>query len=282
MQKLGVLFVLVLSACAGSIPAGAPSERAFFLTEADAARLSVRELLRRYAAEADPAALDLSTRQCPAENARVDSLVTGLLDLASARERARDYALYWSKLLPVCGDSRVAAWFRGEIAHQHDDLTVQLLTTALLRTQDASNIRAVKDAAFDTMQHIDARGAILTLLVDELNLAGAERLDIMIASYRQTGGIPGNFVTDQAAQVWLQHIPNWRESLLAEVVAGPGKRGAPPLLLILARETHRSRSGSRLRNAWETALETLQTHPKSSADLKLMIPIAREVAQNGK
>jgi hypothetical protein len=134
-------------------------------------------------------------------------------------------------------------------------------------------------AAFDTANHPDARNGMLKLIVAELNYSGAQRLDIMIESYRRAGEIPGDFVVQQASEVWLNHVPNWRESLLAELTAAPGKRGAPALLLALARETRRSAAASRWRAAWETALQVLETHPESTADLKSMIPIARNVAQ---
>jgi len=101
----------------------------------------------------------------------------------------------------------------------------------------------------------------------------------MIESYRQTGEIPGNFAANQASLTWLQQTPNWREALLTELIAAPGKRGAPPLLLTLAKETRNSPSGSRWRRKWEQALETLQTHPDASANVKSMLPIAREVAR---
>jgi hypothetical protein len=280
MRLCGV-FLLILSACSAKGPAHDPTDETFFLSEARAAQLPAPELVRRYVTDYDPAALALSSRGCPAHSARVDSLVTGLLNLPTAQERTRDFALYWSKLIPTCEDQRIHAWYRTAIARPGDDLTIVLLTNALLRTGDSSSARAVKLAAFDTANHTDVRDAILTLFVEGLNLSGEQRLELMIESYRQTGEIPGNFAANQASLTWLQQTPNWREALLTELIAAPGKRGAPPLLLTLAKETRNSPSGSRWRRKWEQALETLQTHPDASADVKSMLPIAREVARSG-
>ena len=279
-MALGVVFLLlILTACSASAPQHTPVDETFFLSEAHAAQLPAPELIRRYVADYDPAALDFSSRGCPAQNARVDSLVTGLLNLPSGQERTRDFALYWSKLVPVCRDPRIDAWYRAAIARTADDLTIVLLTRALLRTGDTSNVRVVKMAAFDTTNHSDVRNTILRLFVEGLNMSGQQRLDLMIESYRQTGEIPGNFAADQASLTWLQQTPNWREALLAELVAAPGKRGAPPLLLTLARETRSAPDGSRWRKKWEEALDTLQAHPEASADVKSMLPVAREVAR---
>ena len=274
-----VVFLLSLTACSANRPPNAAIDETLYLTEADAAELPAPELVRRYVSDYDPAALDLSSRGCPAQSARVDSLVTGLLSLPAAQGRTRDFALYWSKLVPACRDPRIDAWYRSAIARPGDDLTVVLLTKALLRTSDSSNVRVVKSAAFDTANHADVRNTILSLFVEGLNLSGEQRLELMIESYRQTGEIPGNFAADQASLTWLQQTPNWREALLAEVVAAPGKRGAPPLLLTLAQETRSFPTGSRWRRRWEQALETIMTHPDASAEVKAMVPIARDVSR---
>jgi hypothetical protein len=227
-MPLRVFLVLILSACSAKAP---PSPRThdatLFLSDAAAARLSAPELIKTYAKEADAAALATSSRQCPAQNARGDSVFTGLLNLAPSQERTRDYAMYWSGLLATCSDARIAAWYREAITHPRDDLTTELLTRALLRTRDPMSVTAVTHAAFDTANHPDARNVMLKLIVSELNYAGAQRLDLMIESYRRAGEVPGDFVVDQAAEVWLSQVPNWRESLLAQVAAAPGKRGAP-------------------------------------------------------
>lgn len=276
---LCVVFLLILSACSASAPPQPVEDERFFLSEAVAAQMSVDELMRRYVADEDPAALYLSSHHCPAETTRADSLVTALLALPSTHERTRDYALYWSRILPLCRDPRISRWFRAAIATPRDDLTLQLLTKALLRAPDPVNIEVVKRAAFDTLNHGEARSAILNLFVEELNFSGQERLDLMVESYRKTGEIPGNFAADQASLMWLQHAAKWREALLELLVAAPGKRGAPPLLLTLARETRKSEPGSRWRAEFERALEMLGQNADASPDLISMIPIAREVAQ---
>lgn len=241
----GVLILLILSACSAGAPRQPVDDERFFLSEAIAAQMSVGELMRRYISDEDPAALYLSSHHCPAETARADSLVTALLELPSTHERTRDYALYWSRILPLCRDPRIGAWYRAAMAQPRDDLTFQLLTRALLRARDPLNVEVVKRAAFDTTNHSEARSAILNLFVEELNYSGQERLDLMIESYRKTGEIPGNFAADQASLAWLGHASNWREALLDELIAAPGKRGAPPLLLTLAREARQSENGSR-------------------------------------
>ena len=276
-MPLRVFLILVLSACSAQAP---PSthDATLFLSDAAAARLSAPELIKTYAKESDAAALATSSRQCPTQNPRGDSVFTGLLSLTPSQERTRDYAMYWSGLLTTCSDARIAAWYREAITHPRDDLTTELLTRALLRTRDPMSVSAVTHAAFDTANHPDARNVMLKLIVSELNYGGAQRLNLMIESYRRAGEIPGDFVVAQASEVWLAQVPNWRESLLAQVAAQPGKRGAPALLLALARETRRTAANSRWRAAWETTLVVLETHPESTAELKSMIPIARTVA----
>jgi hypothetical protein len=278
MVRLVVPF-LVLSACGPKAPPYTDDPR-FFLTDEAAARLSVPELIHAYLTNYDVAALYASSRQCPGQNARGDSLLAGLLNLAPSHERTLDYALHWSGLLVTCRDARVAAWYREAIGHPRDDLTFALLTKALLRARDPAGISAVKQAAFDTANHPEARNAMLKLLAEELNYSGAERLDLMIESYRRAGEIPGDFLVEQAARVWLNNVPNWREALLAELTAAPGKRGAAPLLLTLAREANHSSASAHWRAAWEQTLTVLATHREASADLKAMIPIAREVAHS--
>src|SRR5207237_5421027 len=123
------------------------------------------------------------------------------------------------------------------------------------------------------------RNAMLNAFVDVLNFSGQKRVDLMIESYRQTGEVPGSFVTDQAAQLWVLRTPKWREDLLAEIVAAPARHGAPALLLMLGRETRHAPAGSKWRKTWDASLQTLERHPQASADLKAMIPVAREVAQ---
>lgn len=272
------LLLLLLSACSAKTPPS-NNDAALFLSDAAAARLSAPELITSYVKESDAAALYTSSRQCPAENPRTDSVFTGLLNLSPSQARTRDYAMYWSTLLGTCRDARITSWYREAIAHPADDLTSELLTRALLRSHDPTSVAAVKRAVFDTANHPDARNSMLKLIVSELNYSGAQRLDLMIESYRRAGEIPGDFVVDQASQVWLYHVPNWRESLLAELTASPGNRGAAALLLSLARETQRTAPTSRWRATWDTALQILETHRESSADLKAMIPIARNVAQ---
>ncbi len=278
----GVVFLLIFGACSANRPPHAAIDETMFLTETGAAQLPAPELIRRYVADYDPAALDLSSRGCPAHSARVDSLVSGLLSLPIAQQRTRDFALYWSRLVPACRDPRIDGWYRAAIARPGDDLTIVVLTKALLRSGDSSNVSVVKSAAFDTANHADVRNTMLSLFVEELNLSGEQRLSLMIESYRQTGEIPGSFAADQASLTWLQQTPNWREALLAELVAAPGQRGAPPLLLTLAQETRSSPSGSRWRRKWDQALETLATHPDASANVKSMVPIARDVANQNR
>jgi hypothetical protein len=276
---VGAACIAWMGGCA-SMAAHETARPEMFLTEAEAARRSAAELIRMYVADDDGAALQLSSRTCPAHSARADSLITGLLMLPPSGHRTRDYALSWQKLVSHCADTRIAAWYRAEIRERHDDLTVKLLTTGLLRSRDPVNIAAVKKAAFDTAQTTDARMVMLGLFVEELNFSGEERVDLMIESYRQTGEIPGSFAADQAPLLWNLRTRQWREALLAEVVADPGRRGAPPLLLTLAVRTRGVSDGSPWRKVWETALTVLAQHPQSSAELKSMIPIAEKVARS--
>jgi hypothetical protein len=95
------LLVLLLSACTAKAPPSTSTDT-FFLSDAAAARLSAPELIKSYAKESDAAALYTSSRQCPAENARGDSVFTGLLSLSPSDDRTRDYAMYWSGLLATC------------------------------------------------------------------------------------------------------------------------------------------------------------------------------------
>lgn len=249
------------------------------ISEAEAARLSAAELVRRYVVDEESSALYLSSRECPAQSARVDSLLTGLLTLPRLGSRTRDYAHAWQWLMAECGDARITAWYRDAIRSGHDDLTVVSLTRGLLRTRDPANIAVVRQAAFDTANTADARRAILEIYVDELDFSGDERVSLMVESYRETGEVPGSFASDQAPLLWALRARSWREDLLAEVVADPGRRGAAPLLLTLARETRRSAEGSQWRKVWDMALDVLARHPQASADLKAMIPAAQEVAR---
>jgi hypothetical protein len=272
--------VAIVAACGSTSAYDAVRPEAIVtITDAEAARLSASELLQMYAAADEGTALYLSGRSCPAQNARADSLLTGLLQLPPSGERTRDYSLSWQNLMSHCSDARIASWYRSAIRGAHDDLTVEMLTKGLLRTRDPANIEAVKTAAFDTTNTPDARMAMLNLFVEELDFTGEERVALMVESYRQTGEIPGSFVADQARMLWALRTRRWREDLLAEVLSSPGRRGAGPLLLTLARETRSAPNGSQWRQAWQTALEVLARHPDASADLKAMIPIAQEVSR---
>jgi hypothetical protein len=270
----------LLGACATTTERNeAKPEAIMTITEAEAARFSVSELLQMYVVAEEGTALYLSGRNCPAQNARADSLLAGLLKLPPSGERARDYSLSWQNLMAHCGDARIASWFRSAIRGAQDDLTVEMLTKGLLRTRDPVNIEAVKAAAFDTTNSPDARMAMLSLFVEELDLTGEERVALMIESYRQTGEIPGSFVADQSRLLWGLRTRRWREDLLAEVLSDPSRRGAGPLLLTLARETRSAPNGSQWRQAWQTALEVLARHPDANAELKAMIPIAQDVSR---
>jgi hypothetical protein len=273
--------VVFLAACGVTTPQRT-SDPSVFLTDTAASRYSAPELIRRYVADREGAAVYLSSRECPSENARADSLLSALLSLPPSGERSVDYALSWSKLLLLCRDPRVAAWYRDALSKPHDDLTIELLTKNLLRTREPLNIAVVKKAAFDTTNSADARSTLLSLYAEELYLSGEQRVDLMIESYRETGEVPASFVANHSLRLWALRASNWREALLAEVVAAPGKRGAPALLLTLARETSRVPAASQWRKAWENGLGVLERDSRSSADLKSMIPIAREVAQYGR
>lgn len=269
------LVVVTLCFVASVGLAGAQSAR----TSGQELQISAAQLVADYAARRPQEGnadlvRGLFWRGCPREDARRDSIFTGLLKLEATSRIVMEIAMSWQGALGRCNDSRFDEYFRMQADRATEPLILEHLINGLLVVRPIpENVAAAKEIAFDSTRSDKVRSLVLLKLVQQSPRApqARERVELLAEVYRRSGRIPEPY---HQHEVWFikrtSDVGYWRSRLTDALLAGPEMPGALALLQTLGTDALFEEGGKD--QAWvrtfRSALTRLEANPGASVALK--------------